>query len=131
MRSRFSRTVRHFTHVYLHAQTAVDAGDIRTWQTTVILITRETRRPPIWSPCRNQDGAGSGISLVYLWSQLKVGNVKLFKKKKKKKNINLQKKFCKQTHINNTSVTHGHPMENSSYRMQYTPPMTWLGSDSW
>ena len=26
------------TRVYLHAQTAVDAGDIRTWQMTVILI---------------------------------------------------------------------------------------------
>ena len=22
----------------------------------------ETRRPPIWAPCRNQDGVGSGIS---------------------------------------------------------------------
>ena len=44
-----------------------DAGDIRTWRTTVILITGKTRRPPIWAPCRNQDGADSGISCVYLW----------------------------------------------------------------
>ena len=50
-----------------HALTAVDAGDIRTWQTTVILITANTRKPPIWVPCRNKDDAGSGISGVYLW----------------------------------------------------------------
>ena len=36
---RSSRAVRHLTHVCLHAQTAVDAGDIRTRRTTVILIT--------------------------------------------------------------------------------------------
>ena len=37
---------------------------IRTWRTTVISITVKIWRPP----CRNQDGAGSGISVVYLWS---------------------------------------------------------------
>ena len=68
MRQRSSRAVQHFMHVHLHARTAVDAGDICTWRTTVILITGQTRRPPIWAPCRNQDGAGSGISGVYLWS---------------------------------------------------------------
>ena len=60
------RTVQPFTHVYLHTQTAVDAGDIHTWQTTVIFITGKSRRPRIWAPCRNKDGAGSGISGVYL-----------------------------------------------------------------
>ena len=30
MRPRSLRTVRRFTHVYLHAKTTVDAGDIRT-----------------------------------------------------------------------------------------------------
>ena len=40
-----------FMHVYLHTQTAADAGDIRTWRTTVILITGKTQRPPIWAPC--------------------------------------------------------------------------------
>ena len=70
MRPRSLRAVRRFTRVYLHAQTAVDAGDIRTWQTMVILISGKTWRPPNWAPCRNQDGAGSGISCVYLWSSL-------------------------------------------------------------
>ena len=51
--------------VNLHAQTAVDAGDIRTWRTTVILTTGKT---PIWAPCQDPNGAGSGISLVYLWN---------------------------------------------------------------
>ena len=60
-------SMRRFTYVYLHAKTVVDAGDIRTWQTTVILIKGKTQRPPIWAPCRNQDGAGSGIFRVYLW----------------------------------------------------------------
>ena len=45
MRSRPLRAVQHFTHVYLDAQTAVDAGDIRTWQTTVILITGKPEDP--------------------------------------------------------------------------------------
>ena len=33
MRPRSFRTVQCFTHVYLQARTAVDAGDIRTWRT--------------------------------------------------------------------------------------------------
>ena len=37
------------------------------WRTAGILITGNTQRPPIWAPCRNQDGAGSGISGIYLW----------------------------------------------------------------
>ena len=63
------RAVWRFTGVHLHAKTAVDATDIRTWPTTVILITGKPRRPPIWAPCRNKDGTGSGISLVYLWKE--------------------------------------------------------------
>ena len=57
------------THVYLHPQTAVYAGDIHTWRNTVIfiLIVGKTRIPPIWAPCWDQNGAGSGISLAYLW----------------------------------------------------------------
>ena len=35
MHPQSSRTVRHFTFVYLHTQTAVDVGGIRTWRTTV------------------------------------------------------------------------------------------------
>ena len=27
----------------------------------------KTWRPPIWAPCWDKNGAGSGISLVYLW----------------------------------------------------------------
>ena len=30
---------------YLHAQTAVDAGDLRTWRTVVILITGKLEDP--------------------------------------------------------------------------------------
>ena len=37
--------VQHFTRVYLHAETAVDASDIRTWRTTVILITGKPKDP--------------------------------------------------------------------------------------
>ena len=46
MRPRSLRAVQRFMHVYLHAQTVVDAGDIRTWRTTVILIPGKTK-PPI------------------------------------------------------------------------------------
>ena len=61
MRPRSSPAVQHFTHVYLQARTAVDADDIRTWQT--------------WrAPCQNKDGAGSGISSVYLRSSHKFEN---------------------------------------------------------
>ena len=45
MHPRSSRTVRHFAHVYLHAQTAVDAGDIRTWRTKIILIAGKNQHP--------------------------------------------------------------------------------------
>ena len=67
MHLRSLRTMQCFTRVYLHTQTAVDAGDIRTWRTTVILITGKSRRPPIWAPCWDKYGTGSGISLAYLW----------------------------------------------------------------
>ena len=40
-----SRAVRCFTSVYLHAQTAVDAGSIGTWRTTVVLITENAEDP--------------------------------------------------------------------------------------
>ena len=32
-------------------------------------VMGKTHRPPIWAPCRDKDGAGSEISLVYLWSK--------------------------------------------------------------
>ena len=68
MHPRSSHAVQHFTRVYLHARTTVDAGDTGTWRTTFILITGKTQRPPIWAPCWNKDGAGSGIwDVVYLW----------------------------------------------------------------
>ena len=67
MRPRSLHAVRRFTRVYLHAKTAVDAGDMRIWRTVVILITGKTRRPPIWAPCRNKNDSRSGISRVYLW----------------------------------------------------------------
>ena len=43
---------------------------IRIWWITVILIVGKTRIPPIGAPCRDKNGAGSGISLVYLWHSL-------------------------------------------------------------
>ena len=39
---------------------------IRKWWKTVILI-RKTWRSSIWAPCQDKNGAGSGISFVYLW----------------------------------------------------------------
>ena len=57
------RTVLYFTGVNRHARTAVDTDDIRTWQTMVILITGNTRRPPIWAPCRDKNDAGLGSPL--------------------------------------------------------------------
>ena len=59
-------TMRHLTHFYLHAQTAVDAGDICTRRTRVILITGQTPETPNLSPCWAKNGAGSGISRLYL-----------------------------------------------------------------
>ena len=45
MRLWSSRAVQRFTHVYLYAQTTVNAGDICTWRTTVILITEKPKDP--------------------------------------------------------------------------------------
>ena len=44
------------------------SNHIRTWRTTVILITGKTQRPPNSAPCRDQDGECSGISGLYLWT---------------------------------------------------------------
>ena len=52
-----------------HTQTAVDASDTCTRWTTVI-FTGKTWLLQIWAPGREQNGAGSGISLVYLWAGL-------------------------------------------------------------
>ena len=69
MRSRSSRAARLSACDCFHAQPAVHAINLRTWRTTIIFITGKTRRPPNWAPCQDQDGAGSGISGVYLWVQ--------------------------------------------------------------
>ena len=44
---------------------------VRTWQITVILIRGKTWIPPLWTLCRNKDGAGCRISGLYLWSKHK------------------------------------------------------------
>ena len=41
--------------VSLHVHTAVDAGDIHTWWTTIILIMEKARIPPIWASCQEQN----------------------------------------------------------------------------
>ena len=70
MRPQSLRAVWHFTHVHIHAKTTIDAGDIRSWRTTVILITGKIQRPPIWATCWNQDGAVLGSPVyIYYWSQ--------------------------------------------------------------
>ena len=62
-----SRCVQHFTCVYLHVQTAVDAGDIRIWRIGVILIKWKTQIPPIGAPCWEENGAHSWISGLNMW----------------------------------------------------------------
>ena len=56
-----------FMYVCLHTQTYVHAGCTHSWKTMIILIMGKTRRLPIWAPCRDQDGTGSGISGVQNW----------------------------------------------------------------
>ena len=58
IRSRSVCAAQHFMHVCLHAQTAVHAGNIRTWRTTISLITGKTRRPPNWASYRDKNCAG-------------------------------------------------------------------------
>ena len=78
MLSRSPCMVRHFPCVYLHAKIAVHAENMRTWQTTVILITRNTSRPLICTPCRSKDGAGSAIFGVYLCTFIKMTKYVIF-----------------------------------------------------
>ena len=40
---------------------------IRTWQITFILIVGKTQINSIWAPCQNKDGAGCGVSCLYLY----------------------------------------------------------------
>ena len=49
----------------LHAQTTVHAGNLRTWWTTIILITGKTRRPQIESHAGIKMAQGL-VSLVYI-----------------------------------------------------------------
>ena len=51
------------SHVYFHAQTAV----YMYLMNHGYFDSGKTQRPPIWAPFRYKNGAGSGISLVYLW----------------------------------------------------------------
>ena len=93
--------VRRFTCVYLHAQTTVDAGDRRTWQTSVILIAGKTWRSPIWAPCQFKNGACSGdlpcmsmdshLILLAAWKKQKKNNVHIFSNSL----INMQKHFMR------------------------------------
>ena len=53
MRPQSSHAMLCFTCVYLHTQTAVNAGDIRTCGTTVILVPGNPKTP-IWAPCREK-----------------------------------------------------------------------------
>ena len=62
MRSWSLHVIRRFMHVNPLAKTAVDAVDmIHTWW------TMKTQGSPIWAPCQDKNGAGFGISGVYLW----------------------------------------------------------------
>ena len=63
MRSRSLRAARLLACYYFHAQPAVHAINLRNWRTTIIFITGKS---PIWAPCRDQDGAWSGVSLLYI-----------------------------------------------------------------
>ena len=64
MRPRSSCAVRHFRCVYLHAQTAVHTHLTNHNYFELFL----TQIPPIGTPCRDKNGAGSGISGLYLWT---------------------------------------------------------------
>ena len=66
MHPRSSRAVQRFMRVYLHAQTTVDAGDIRTWRTMVILIT-EKPEDPQFGPHAGIKKAQVLLSLVYIY----------------------------------------------------------------
>ena len=62
MHQRSSRPVQHFKGVYFHAQTTV-----HTHLTNQDYFDRlKNPNTPIGAPCQNKDGAGSGISRLYL-----------------------------------------------------------------
>ena len=53
---------------------------IRTWPIKVILTKGKTQILPIWATCQDKDGAGSGISGLYLWSHQNIHQFDLTKK---------------------------------------------------
>ena len=53
----------------LHAQTAVHLHK------SLLFCLREKTNTPIGAPCQDKDGAGSGISGLYLWFQCKLQNI--------------------------------------------------------
>ena len=57
-----------FTHIYLHVQTAADAGDICTWRMTVFWSRGKPRTFPIGgTPWKEENGADSWISNLNRW----------------------------------------------------------------
>ena len=63
MRPLSPRSMWHFTRVYYHTQTTVHMH-----LTNHGYFDRgKNTNTPILAPCRNKDGAGSGISGLYLW----------------------------------------------------------------
>ena len=52
---------------YLHTRTPVDAVTYTPDKLWLFWLQEKTRRPPICVPYRDEDGAGSWISGVYLW----------------------------------------------------------------
>ena len=68
MRPRSSRAVRRFTRVYFYAQTA---RHTQLSNHGYFDRRKKPEYPKYESPYRDKNGTGSGISLVYLWHDLK------------------------------------------------------------
>ena len=64
-----------YTHVYLHAKTTGDVGDMRTNHCYFDHVM--SRIPPIGTPCWEENGASSWISSLYPWLHYCLYNVEL------------------------------------------------------
>ena len=62
------RTMRHFTHVYVHVQ----AAEYKHLTNHIYFDHEKNQSTPSWSPCQNKDGAGSEISGIHLCDNQRV-----------------------------------------------------------
>ena len=77
MRSWSVHAARILTHVFFMLRPQYMLVTYAPDEPRLFWLREKTRRPPNWAPFRDQNGAGSGISGVYMWTAHKISVVSM------------------------------------------------------